>query len=129
MQKREITLNVPEAVYRDAAAIAQQTGREVADVLTDTLGFIWAREEEISAAVQSLSDADVLTLADSTMSPEEDTRFSTLLNRQQEATLSVTEATELQTLLNTYQMGLLRKAQAIREAVRRGLREPLSPRR
>jgi hypothetical protein len=127
MNTRQVTLNVPEPIYRDAEAIAQQTGREIADVLTDTLGFIWTREDEVSAAVQSLSDPDVLKLADSTMSSEQDTRFSELLSLQQESALSPTEATELQTLLNAYQTGLLRKAQAIREAVRRGLREPLAP--
>jgi hypothetical protein len=41
--------------------------------------------------------------------------------------LSDTERGELLTLMQVYQEGLLRKAQALHEAVRRGLREPPAP--
>ena len=47
--------------------------------------------------------------------------------QQQAQKLSVPEQTELLALMQVYQEGLLRKAQALREAVRRGLRPPLEP--
>jgi hypothetical protein len=37
------------------------------------------------------------------------------------------ERSEMLALMQVYAEGLLRKAQALREAVRRGLREPLEP--
>jgi hypothetical protein len=61
------------------------------------------------------------------MAPEQDRRLSVLLQKQQERVLSAAEQTELLLLMQVYQEGVLRKAQALREAVRRGLRTPLEP--
>jgi hypothetical protein len=60
------------------------------------------------------------------MEPEQDTRLSELLDCQQADTLNEDERLELQTLMQVYQEGLLRKATALSEAVRRNLIEPLS---
>jgi hypothetical protein len=48
-------------------------------------------------------------------------RLSKLLDRQQSGTLSEGDRSELQTLMQIYQEGLLRKATALSEAVKRGL--------
>jgi hypothetical protein len=61
------------------------------------------------------------------MAPEDDRRLGELLDRQQAGLLPGAEPAELAALLQVYQRGLLRKAQALREAVRRGLRAPLQP--
>jgi hypothetical protein len=61
------------------------------------------------------------------MAPGRDRRLSTLLHRQQAGKLSDMERSEMLALMQVYLDGLLRKAQALREAVRRGLREPLEP--
>jgi hypothetical protein len=61
------------------------------------------------------------------MTPVQDRRLSTLLHRQQTGELSDMERSEMLALMQVYLDGLLRKAQALREAVRRGLREPLEP--
>jgi hypothetical protein len=50
-----------------------------------------------------------------------------LLDHQQAGTLTSSEQAELVALMQVYQQGLVRKAQGLREAVRRGLREPLQP--
>ena len=76
-------------------------------------------------AVTSLSDEEVVALTELQMLPEQDRRLSTLLQKQQERTLSAPEQAELILLMQVYQEGLLRKAQALREAVQRGLRAPL----
>jgi hypothetical protein len=59
------------------------------------------------------------------MLPAEDRRLSELLQRQQAGLLGDGERAELSALMQAYQEGLLRKARALREAVLRGLREPL----
>jgi hypothetical protein len=69
----------------------------------------------------------VLAAADVQIPPAEDERLSDLLTRQQAGTLTDTERPELAALMELYQRLLLRKAQALREAVRRGLRAPLEP--
>jgi len=52
---------------------------------------------------------------------EDDRRLTELLQRQQAETLLVQEQAELASLMQVYQEGLVRKAEALREAVRRGL--------
>ncbi|MEH2126141.1 MAG: hypothetical protein V7K44_17630 [Nostoc sp.] len=59
-----------------------------------------------------LSDEQVLVLTELEMQSEQDARLSELLDRS-----------ELQTLMQVYQEGLLRKATALSEAVKRGLIE------
>jgi hypothetical protein len=73
-----------------------------------------------------LSDEDVLKLTVLQMSPAEDRRLSRLLDRQQKGKLTPGERAELSTLMQGYKDGLLLKAQALSEAVRRGLIETLS---
>ncbi|MEH2450418.1 hypothetical protein [Nostoc sp.] len=76
--------------------------------------------------VFALSDEQVLMLTKLQMESAQDARLSELLDRQQAATLGEDERSELQTLMQVYQEGLLRKATALSEAVKRGLIEPLS---
>jgi hypothetical protein len=78
-------------------------------------------------AVTSLSDEEVLALTELQMVPEQDRRLSALLQKQQEEALSAPERAELFALMQVYQEGILRQAQALREAVWRGLRAPLEP--
>lgn len=66
-------------------------------------------------------------LAELQMEPDQDRRLSVLLEGQQEGKLPDAEHSELSVLMQLYQEGLLRKAQALHEAVRRGLRQPLEP--
>ena len=60
------------------------------------------------------------------MEPSQDRKLSQLLQTQQERTLTTAEQSELEMLMEIYQAGLLRKAQALNESVKRGLRQPLS---
>jgi hypothetical protein len=72
------------------------------------------------------SDERVLATADDPgLSPVDDRRLSELLNRQQAGTTTDAEHSELTALMEVYETQLLRKAQALRESVRRGLRPPL----
>jgi hypothetical protein len=72
------------------------------------------------------SDERVLAVAENFGLPEaEERRLSELLNRQQAGALTSAERLELKALMEVYQTQLLLKAQALGEAVRRGLRSPL----
>jgi hypothetical protein len=61
------------------------------------------------------------------MPAEPSQRMSDLLDGQREGTLDRLERAELAMLMQFYQTGQLLKAGALVEAVRRQLRQPLSP--
>ncbi len=70
--------------------------------------------------VAEMSDEEVLRLADLRLTPTQDRSLSRLLDRQQAGILSEQERSELVALMQVYQTNLLRKAEALAEAVRRG---------
>ena len=100
-------------------------GEFLADTIEMSLPSVMALESV--PPVSELPDASVLALADSQMEPELDRRLSVLLGKQQDGDRLDVERRELAALMQAYQEGMLRKAQALAEAVRRGLMEPLRP--
>ena len=125
-----VVVTLQDDVYRRVERLAQLTNRDVADLLADTITISLAPLDVSSGsirAVASLTDEEVQELAELQMFPAQDRRLSALLQKQQAQDLSVHERAELFTLMQVYQEGLVRKAQALREAVRRGLRPPLEP--
>lgn len=126
----QVTVTLPDNVYQRAERLAQLAGYPVADILATMLEVSLVQfNPPIQALepVQTLSDEAVLALSESQMEATQDSRLSELLYKQQAGRLSEPERVELQSLMQVYQEGLLRKAQALAEAVRRGLREPLEP--
>ncbi len=126
----QITLTLPSEVYQQAEVLARRSGRSVGEVLTETIELslrplgMPAKEE---AAPETWSDEEVRAGADLQMAVDEDQRLSDLLQRQQAGLLTNAERGELASLMDLYQRLLLRKAQALREAVRRRLRGPVEP--
>lgn len=126
----QITLTLPDETYRRAVHLAQITGRSIADVLADTIDISLSplgTEAASGKPVSELADSEVLAIADSQMEPGQAQRLSELLDKQQAGQLTADERPELLALMQIYQEGLLRKAQALKEAVQRGLRQPLEP--
>jgi predicted DNA-binding protein len=126
----QVTLTLPDEVYRRAERLAQLSSREVADVLADTIELSLSPvglKSEAVEPVSALSDEEVMALAELQLASDQDQRLSSLLDKQQAGTLIEAERSELLGLMQVYQESLLRKAQALREAVQRGLREPLEP--
>jgi hypothetical protein len=125
----QITITLPDEVYQRVERFAQLANRDIASVLADTIQLsippirVGIPDLEL---VSNLSDEQVLALTELQMEPEQDTRLSELLDRQQANLLAQDERLELQTLMQIYQEGLLRKATALSEAVKRGLIEPLN---
>jgi hypothetical protein len=125
----QVTITLTDDLYQKANRFARLANRDLASVLADT---IQSSIPNISAAATSLepisllADADVLALTELQMEPSQDNRLSELLDRQQAGILTDPDRSELQILMQTYQEGLLRKATALSEAVKRGLIQPLS---
>lgn len=125
-----ILLTLPDNVYQRAERLAHLTGRNIPDTLADTLELLLpplSMASELAKPVTEFSDEEVLADTELQMAPGQDQRLSILLYRQQAGELADAERAELVALMQLYQEGLLRKAQALREAVQRGLRAPLEP--
>lgn len=125
----QITITLPDEVYQRAARFARLANRDIASVLADTiqLSIPSVRSDILDLEpISDLADEQILALTELQMEPDQDSRLSELLDRQQSGLLMEDERLELQSLMQIYQEGLLRKATAISEAVKRGLMEPLS---
>jgi hypothetical protein len=116
-----ITIEVSARVARSAMHLAAQTNRRVEDVLTE-----WLDQAAVEPAVESLADEEVLVLCDLQMDPAEQAELSQLLAENREGALDDQEHARLDELMEAYRRGLVRKARALRVAVQRGLRSPLT---
>lgn len=126
----KVAVALPDTVYERAVRLAQLTNQDVGVVLSETLGLslpALLENTEPVPAIMELTDAAVLELTTLQLPVDQDSTLSTLLMRQQADTITVEERGQLVGLMEIYQETLLRKAQALAEAVRRGLRAPLTP--
>lgn len=126
----QVTLTLPDGLFERAQNWAARMGQPLDCVLTQAIESSLAPLGSGGAdtrPVAQWTEEEVLAAADLQMTPTDDQRMSQLLGDQQARRLNAAEQTELSALMTTYQDGLLRKAQAVAEAVRRGLREPVRP--
>jgi len=120
-EPEEMLVSSVDEIFEDAEA-SQQRWQE------------WERKHQITLPdigsgtlplVASLSDKEVLALSQLQMGSKQSARFSDLLDKQQAGVLTASERSELSSLFRIYQRLWLRQSEALAEAVRRGLREPL----
>ncbi len=116
----EITIQISERVVNQATQVAAQSQRRIEDVLAG-----WLEQAITDLPVDALPDEEVLALTELQLTSNQQRTLSDLLTRNRENTLQPKERRQLDELMHTYEHGLLRKAQALRTAVQRGLREPL----
>ena len=117
---QSVTLNLPESLLSAAETQARRDARPVEAVLLEWLS------QGADLPVASLGDTQVLELTQGQLREEEQVRLSALLGKQREDMLTEPEAGELVRLMNVYRRGLLRKAEAHKVAVERGLTPPLN---
>ncbi len=118
--REQITIYVSPHVMRKARQIAKQTHRRIDNVLADLL------EQTITEVpIEALSDEEVLELTELQLPEEQQKTLSNLLEQNREETLDAEGRRQLGELMQSYEQGLLRKSQALRAAVKRGLIEPL----
>ncbi len=115
-----VTLKIPEEVAHQAQAVAANTQRRVEDVLTE-----WLDRAAAEIPVDQLPDDEVRTLTTMQLSDQQQSELDSLLDQQREGELADDERTRLDALMQIYRRGLVRKAQAIKVAVDRGLVPPL----
>ncbi len=114
----EITLNLPEKVYRNFIKLAERKNRRVEDVITDKLQSEMLDYED---TLSGWTDEAVLALANLKLPKEQANRMNELSELRQQNAASPVEDSEFEMYLEIYNNANLRKAYGIAEAVRRGL--------
>jgi len=124
-----VSFNLPTDLVHEAESAATQSHRGFEEVMVRSVqaGLHSLKMTSELEDFASMPDAEVLHLAASQMPAEQSDRLSELLDRQREGTIDRLERAELASLMQFYQSGQLLKAGGLAEAVRRGLRKPLSP--
>lgn len=126
----QLTVKLPDKVYKRVERMAELLGRDAAEIIAQKLGDdLPPLPSEMDARpIVSLSDEEVLSLADSMMDKPLNSRMSDLVQKEKQALpLSDAEKAELKMLWDIYDSGQERKAEAWVEAVKRKLREPPKP--
>lgn len=120
MATQQITLRVDENLLVRAQHEAEKTKRTVEAVLED---WLWRSADD--PPLETLSNDEIVALANMQMEEAKQEELSDLHYEQRERRLSVDEQRRLDALMQLYRSGLVRKAQALRIAVQRGLIPPL----
>lgn len=116
-----ITLELPESLAFRMRETATRTERRIEDVILD-----WLERLTVEPPVETLPDNQVLALCDAQMPENQQTDLERLLRLNRERRLSLVEQNRLDELMRLYRRGLVRKAQAFKVAVERGLHPPLA---
>jgi antitoxin component of RelBE/YafQ-DinJ toxin-antitoxin module len=116
-----VQIALPEEVAQRAREVAQRTGRRFEDVL-----HTWLAHAAENLPVDMLSDAQVIALSEMTMDEDLQAELSDLLYDQREEQLDDTGRGRLDELMQVYRADMVRKSEALRVAVQRGLRPPLT---
>ena len=122
-----VTLNLPTELYLKAQAWAEQSGRPLAEFLTETIEASLLPFGPSPISLEDWNDQELLALIDIQLTASADQQLSELLARQQADQLTATELVRLSQLMVEYQHKLLLKSAALREAVKRGIASPPHP--
>lgn len=121
----QLTVTLPDNVYERVRRLAELTGQDVEDAVTETLVRLLPplTSEMDNRPIQSLTDQEVLHLADSKMDSSLNARMSALLAKQQAEPMTEADQAELEMLMEIYENGQAQKVEALVEATQRGLRK------
>lgn len=128
-----ITINLPENLVESAQRLGEATARNLSDVLVDTLEIVLPtlleclKHEHSQSEISYVCDQEVLELANLKMDAAQNQRLGELQAKGKNTGLTEAERYELLILMSIYQIGQLRKSEGLAEAVRRGIKTPLSP--
>src|SRR2546430_10231689 len=123
----QVVLTLSDDLYERAKQWAALTRRDVPQTLTDALEIVLTpllEPPEGEPPVTSMSDGEVMALAQAQMVPQQGKRLDHLLAKQREDQLTAAEQSEILALMQAYHRIWIRQSEELAEAVRRGLREP-----
>ena len=115
-----MTLELPDDLAARAKAFAAASHLRIEDAVVEWIGRAVAQ-----TPVAAMSDSDILALCDSQLDSASQDELSQHLADLREGTLDASQRSRLDELMAAYRQGLVLKAQAMQEAVSRGLRPSL----
>jgi len=115
-----VTLELPEELAQRVRSAAAKARRPLEDVLVE---YIERGANDVP--MSALADGDILVLCDLQMEDKAQQELHELLDKNREGELQPADRPRLEQLMGDYRRGLVRKAQALRVAVQRGLRGPV----
>src|SRR5262245_57408607 len=101
----QVVLTLSDDLYERAKQWAARTQRDVPQTLTDALEIILTPVQESlepEPSVTTISDIEVMALAQAQMAPQLGQRLDDLLAKQREEPLAAHEQTELLALMQEY---------------------------
>lgn len=117
----KVTVELPEELIQQVQTAASRSHRSFDEVVTE-----WLRRAGSEPVLELLSDQELLVECDGQLESSVQDILSELLERNQEGALADVERRRLDELMRSYRAGLVRKAQALKVAVSRGLLPQLS---
>ncbi|MBY0524990.1 MAG: hypothetical protein K2R98_16410 [Gemmataceae bacterium] len=115
-----VILELPEDLAQRIRTAAARSHRAFEDVVVE-----YIQRGAAESPLELLPDADVVALCDAAMAESQQSELGLLQEKNREGQLLPDERGRLEELMQVYRSGLVRKAQALRVAVQRGLRPPL----
>lgn len=115
-----VQIVLPDEVANCAQDFARQTGRRLEEVLQS-----WIVQMVDNLPLDTLSDDQLLELCNTTLPTDLETELDQLLSLKREDTLDDAGRARLEALTETHRRRLIRKEQALKAAVQRGLIFPL----
>lgn len=116
-----IVVDIPDELEKAAHNMALRTHRNTEDVLRE-----WLVQHVSEVPVNWLDDSRLLELIAEKLSDNDERELSDLLASNRERIMSLRERKRLDELMQIYGQGMVRKAEAMKEAVKRGLIPPLT---
>jgi hypothetical protein len=127
----EVTLTLPDTFLAQAQQWAGLQQRDVTIVLAEVLQKLWPLVDLMPEPLSEeflfgLTDRQVEEMAALKLEQPQNERLGALQSKGKNLSLTELEEFELLMLIQVYRLGQLRKSEGLAEAVRRGLRAPLS---
>ena len=116
MQTNQVTIKLNRDIITKAYRIAEQRGDRIEDILAE-----WLDSYVYDLPVESLPDEEIIALCRFRMDLLQHQELSNLLYVHRERPLDIEESARLDELLQLHRRHLVRKAQALEVAVKRGL--------
>ena len=108
----QVTVALPDDVYQRVRRLSSVAGRTTSDVIADMISIVlqpFGGSLAAQPAYGTMSDSELLHIADLQLESVKDERLSLLLNRQQAGEITTGESAELSSLMQLYQESLLRE--------------------
>ena len=123
----QITITLPDRIAKRINEWAVFSQQDVTEMVTTAIdvGLPELSGTKVTPIID-LTDAELLELTEAKLDESTGKRMNNLLAKQREGQLNDAERKELLSLMQQYHELWVRQAQALSEAVRRGLRPPLA---